>query len=96
MNDLWGLLAGLAGGVIVSALMPSPKAPKQQTLLAQQPAATPQGQAARAPDYNAMQSRNQQRESAGPMAGPSSTFLTGPAGVDPTKLKLGRTTLLGA
>lgn len=95
MSDLWGLLAGLAGGVLLSALMPSPKAPKQPTLLAQ-PATAPQGQAARAPDYNAMQSRNQQRESAGPMAGPSSTFLTGPAGVDPTKLKLGRTTLLGA
>jgi len=98
MGDLWTLLAGLAGGALLTALMPGQKAPKQSSLLTppMAQAAQPAGQASRTPDYNAMKNRNQQQESAGPMAGLSSTFLTGPSGVDPSKLKLGRATLLGA
>lgn len=46
---------------------------------------------AKAPDVGALLSGNQQAAA----AGGSGTLLTGPRGVDPDLLKLGRTTLLG-
>lgn len=45
----------------------------------------------KAPDVGAMLSGNKQAA----MGGGSSTMLTGPGGVDPTTLNLGRNTLLG-
>ena len=98
MDFLYTVLAGLAGGLLLNALAPSPQQPRQQQVLA--PPAAP-GQApqagARAPDYEASLAANRRRETGGgPTATPSSTFLTGPGGVDPSKLVLGRNTLLGA
>lgn len=53
--------------------------------------ATQRGQA-RAPDVGAMLAGNQQAAK----GGGSSTMLTGPGGVDPSSLNLGRNTLLGS
>lgn len=46
---------------------------------------------AKAPDVNALLSAAQQQAS----GGPSSTMLTGPMGVNPAQLTLGKSTLLG-
>jgi hypothetical protein len=46
---------------------------------------------AKAPDVNALLSAAQQQAA----GGPGSTMLTGPAGVDPGQLTLGKSTLLG-
>jgi hypothetical protein len=45
------------------------------------------------PDINAMLQNNQ---AAGDMGGGGATMLTGPTGIDPAVLTLGRNTLLGA
>lgn len=50
--------------------------------------------AAKAPDRPAM-ARTNAAAAAGPGGGASGTFLTGPSGVDPSTLNLGRNTLLG-
>ena len=101
MDDFfWPLLAGLAGGYVLTQIMKPPKMPEQQMLgmPEQNPAqpATPATQAEQKPDYNRALGKNKANEAKGPSAGPASTFLTGPMGVDPSQLNLGRNMLLGA
>lgn len=101
MGDFfWPLLAGLAGGVLLSTFAKPPKMPEPQMLGTpeQMPAqpATPASQAEQKPDYTRALAKNKANEAKGPSAGPSSTFLTGPMGVDPSQLNLGRNMLLGA
>lgn len=53
-------------------------------------------QATKAPSREPMLAANTMAASpAGAMSGNSGTFLTGPSGVDPSSLNLGRNTLLG-
>lgn len=91
----WGLLlAGLAGGLVLTQLlqpqgqMPQPQQPQQFT---PPPAAQPNGPAT--PDYGALVRANGK---AAARSGPSSTFRSGAKGVDPSKLNLGTNSLLGA
>lgn len=53
----------------------------------------PPKQGAKQPEIKAMRAANNQN--AGINAGPASTFLTGATGIDPSKLTLGKNTLLG-
>jgi hypothetical protein len=55
----------------------------------------PPKRAERAPDVAAAQGQNKARQTSGFSAGPGSTFLTGPGGVDATQLALGKNVLLG-
>ena len=97
MNWLLPLLGGLVGGALLSSFMKNPAAPAQQTLLAPEaarPAPTMGGE--KTPEYDKMLKSNRRGEQIGPSAGPSSTFLTGAQGVDPNKLRLGKSSLLGS
>lgn len=60
--------------------MPEPQKPKQVS---------------KAPSADTFRNRNATAQAGGMSAGPGSTFLTGPGGVDPATLQLGRKTLLG-
>lgn len=59
------------------------------------PPPAPPPQAAKAPDADIVRSKNKKAMSGGMEAGPGTTFLTGPSGVDPNELTLGKNTLLG-
>ena len=78
-----GFIAGPAAELVASL----PKAPKLKTPQAPQPSVMPSVQSARLGQQGTGQ--------AGGAAGVSQTFLTGPSGVDPTALTLGRNQLLG-
>lgn len=74
------------------------KQAQQEARVAAQKQATQADQAFNAankkkPDVNAMLQNNQ---AAGDMGGGGATMLTGPTGVDPAALTLGKNTLLGA
>lgn len=84
-----GLVAGLAvtafaGGAAVSAAN-RPKTPN----LPKMP------QASQVPDANTDITKNAGTGQAGGSPGVASTFLTGPGGIDPSLLNLGKSTLLG-
>ena len=82
--------ATLAGGALLGKAVSSK--PKMPAL----PAPEKPPQATKAPDRQAVVAGN--AAAAGPggaLAGNSSTFLTGPAGIDPSTLNLGKNTLLG-
>jgi hypothetical protein len=51
--------------------------------------------AEKAPEVQAAKSTNKAKQFGGMNAGPASTFLTGPGGVDPNQLEIGRVSLLG-
>ena len=69
---------------------PSPPQP-----VVQPPAAPPQQ--AQAPDVAVVKDKvNKDRAGGMAASSPNNTMLTGPAGVDPTVLALGKNTLLGA
>lgn len=105
------LLAGAAAGATLgTTLIDAPKAAKEQQKAAskaQEKAASQAAQVAKDQADKADQDfnrANQKRPNAGVMqaantqaalAGGQSTMLTGPSGVDPTALPLGRNTLLG-
>ena len=59
------------------------------------PVIEPPKQAEKAPDASALRDQNKAKMTGGMSAGPASTLLTGPSGVDPTALALGKNTLLG-
>ena len=59
------------------------------------PVIEPPKRAEKAPDVGAVQGQNKARQASGFSAGPGSTFLTGPGGVDATQLALGKNVLLG-
>jgi hypothetical protein len=83
-------VAALAGGYLAAKSM-APDIPQPQ---ATSPTAPPSKQAnGKQPDTKAMGAAN--ANASGVNAGPASTFLTGPAGIDPSTLTLGRNTLLG-
>ena len=98
-----------AAGAIAGDQMVDKPAQAQQKALEQQQVAATQAQAtadkqatlaeqannkanAKSPDVSAMISANQQSAK----AGASGTMLTGPSGIDPSTLNLGKNTLLGA
>lgn len=85
--------AAVVGAAAAAAMAPgSPKAPDAPAPPAQQPAS----QAAKTPDASTFKSANQDAMGpGGPLAGNSSTLLTGPGGIDTSLLNLGRSTLLG-
>lgn len=59
------------------------------------PVTEPPKQAEKAPSTDVLRAKNKNRMTGGMDAGPNTTFLTGPAGIDPNALALGKTTLLG-
>lgn len=81
----WAVI-GLVAGSLLSQ-KPNPPAPPP-------PAAPPQE--SKRPDAGNVLSDMSGRGQAGGAPGVAQTFLTGPGGIDPEGLKLGRTTLLGA
>jgi hypothetical protein len=86
------LLAGLAGGAALSTVM-APKMPTPQIPDAVKP---PASQATKAPERAASVTANAAAASpGGALGGNSSTFLTGPSGIDPSMLNLGKNKLLG-
>lgn len=81
--------AGVVGGMAMTGAFSKPKMPAIQT-----PEKPPQD--SKAPDRRAAATANAASAMpGGAMAGNSGTFLTGPEGVDPMKLNLGKNTLLG-
>lgn len=78
-----GLAAGAMGMYLGSKQKPEMPAP---------PALTPPPQPAQAPNVQAVSAATK----AGEQGGYSQTFLSGPMGVDPNALKLGKPTLLGS
>lgn len=88
-------VAAVVGGAL-AAKAAAPKAPAAAaapTTPTAPPVTTAQG--AKQPDVKAMRTANNGAGAAGMNAGPSSTFLTGPTGVDPNTLTIGKNTLLG-
>jgi len=86
-----GAAAGLAATKILAPKKPDiPAAPPA-------PVAPPAPQAAKTPDPAALRKKNIAAEGAGsvPGAGGGATLLTGPSGVSPDMLNLGKATLLG-
>lgn len=85
--------AAAVGGMALSSAM-SPKMPTPQV---PDPVKPPQAsQASKAPDRAPMVAAN--KAAAGPggaLSGNIGTFLTGPAGIDPSTLNLGKNVLLG-
>jgi hypothetical protein len=82
-------IGGALGGMFLSSAMsPSMDMPKP-------PAPAKPPQAAKTPEVATMRRQNAVGAAAGPSAGPSSTFLTGPTGINPALLSLGKSTLLG-
>lgn len=59
------------------------------------PAAPPAPQAAKAPDADTVAKGMAGAGQAGGSPGVAQTFLTGPGGIDPSLLNLGKNTLLG-
>jgi hypothetical protein len=55
----------------------------------------PPKQQEKPPEADVYRGKNQAAQEGGMSAGPSSTLLTGPEGVDPNSLELGKSTLLG-
>lgn len=83
----YAALAAAGSYAAVRAL--SPDMPNMQNTA---PGAPPKA-GAKQPDTQAMSSAN--AKASGVNAGPASTFLTGPTGIDPSQLTLGKNTLLG-
>ena len=88
------LVIGGAAGLIGSKLIQNKQEEGMENLMRQnQP---PQYQREKQPNWQDLRKRNAPGAGFGPGAGPSSTLLTGPGGIDPRQLKLGRSTLLGS
>lgn len=71
-----------------SMMAPSPQMP--QAAAPQKPPQMP-----KTPEIAPMKRQNAMGALTGPFAGAASTFLTGPKGIDPATLSLGKSTLLG-
>jgi hypothetical protein len=79
---------GLAGGALLGSMANKSKTPPMQ-------AATPPPQASKAPDASTVAAGQAGTGQAGGAPGVAQTFLTGPGGIDPSLLQLGKQTLLG-
>lgn len=87
------LAIGAVGGMLLSGATSKPKAaPATQTAAAPP---TPSAQAPKAPDVATIAAGQAGQGQAGGAPGVAQTFLTGPGGIDPSLLQLGKTTLLG-
>ncbi len=81
----------LGGLATVKSLTDKPKMPDVQTITA-----ADKPQTAKGPDRTAITAQNTALvAAAGARAGNAGTFLTGPLGIDPSTLNLGKNTLLG-
>lgn len=89
--------SALAGGAMLAATAASAyMASKQQPKAPDAPAVTPPPQPSKVPDRQQLATTQAAMAGmGGSMSGNSSTFLTGPNGIDSTKLNLGRNVLLG-
>lgn len=85
----WTALAAAA----VAVAYETGKTGKGATVAA--PAPAPATQATSAPDTSTVRAQQAGTGQAGGQAGVAQTFLTGPGGVDPSLLQLGKNTLLG-
>jgi hypothetical protein len=81
-------MAGMVGGQLLGGRQQS----QPQTQAATPP---PQTQDAKAPDQATVRANNMGTGQAGGSPGVAQTMLTGPGGIDPKLLKLGKNTLLG-
>lgn len=83
-----GITAGVlafAGGALISTTLNK----------AQKPNIPAKPQASQVPDANTDITKNTGTGQAGGDSGVAQTFLTGPGGIDPSLLNLGKSTLLG-
>lgn len=89
------VIGGVAAAISAYSAVNAHEAARSQANKAKDAAAAQEQQFnklnGKTPDINAMSAQN----ALDAKAGPSGTLLTGPAGVDPSKLLLGRSTLLG-
>lgn len=85
-------LAALAGAVGSRLLGGGTQSAPQMQAPTPPPAAE---QAAKLPDANTVRQNNMGTGQAGGSPGVAQTMLTGPSGIDPKLLKLGKNTLLG-
>jgi hypothetical protein len=84
---------GLLGGLLLGQMTSKPgKSPQMQ---AAAPPPLPAAQTAKTPDASAVAQGLAGTGQAGGTPGVAQTFLTGPGGIDPSLLQLGKTTLLG-
>lgn len=85
------------GTAVVGLAASQALAPKAPDMPAVTPASqAPQSQAARMPDQQAVRRAQGGAGGAAAASSPTGTMLTGPGGVAPGALSLGRSTLLGA
>ncbi len=90
----WVPVAAAVFGGAASAVIGSSMAPKSSAAPAMQQAPKePESQVTKTPTAGAFSTAN---SNAAVKGGPMSTNLTGPQGIDPSLLNLGRNTLLGA
>jgi hypothetical protein len=88
-----GIYAYAAAAVI--GLIAGSQSGKSKTPPLQAATAPPESQAAKAPDASSIAAGQAGQGQAGGAPGVAQTFLTGPGGIDPSLLNLGKTTLLG-
>lgn len=88
-----GITAYVAAGM-VGAFIGS-QTGKSKTPAMQSAVAPPASQAAKAPDASSVAAGQAGAGQAGGAPGVAQTFLTGPGGIDPSLLNLGKTSLLG-
>lgn len=88
-------IAGLVlGGLSAAKSLSSPKE-SASSQPAAPPAVEPPPAAAKTPDQPLLKRKNAATALTGPMAGPASTMLTGPAGIADNMLNLGKNDKLG-
>lgn len=87
--------AGMLGATIGSSLLGGQEQQQQPQQQLQQAPALPDQQAAKTPTSTSIQSGMIGTGQAGGAPGAASTLLTGPGGIDPKTLTLGKNTLLG-
>jgi hypothetical protein len=90
-----GTMLAIAGGAVAGMAVSSMMAPDGSQMPGAPPTPEKPPQMGKAPDPAAVRKKVAGSAITGPAAGNSSTFLTGPSGVDDTLLNLGKNTLMG-
>lgn len=88
MDPITMAVGGLVAGALLGGQQKQPDIPAP-------PAPTPAPQSSQAPDVQGVRAGQAGQGQAGGAPGVAQTFLTGAGGVDPSQLKLDKTTLLG-
>jgi hypothetical protein len=87
--------AAILGGASLGASLLGGQSAKQPSINIAQAPSAPASQASKAPSASTVQAGMMGTGQAGGAPGVAQTMLTGAGGIDPTKLNLGRNTLLG-